>query len=228
MSKVRWGVLGLAGATVAAAGVWSLRGDAPMTGVPTTTVAEVRTGPPADLEQEVRALRAELEALRRTQGRLEQHPHAAPVLPVGNAAGKQEEDAEGQDAKPTEEAQRAAQEQRRQERVMELDAELEAAANTEPRDAQWASPTESLVTQSFQGPDFVGSRLARVECRTHLCTLEVEHDDGEAQAELLTSLSRVKGLRGQTVVRPRNEGGRRTSRVYLSRAGERLPLTPRK
>ncbi|MFY2562495.1 hypothetical protein ACN469_33175 [Corallococcus terminator] len=227
MSKVRWGVLGLAGATVAAAGVWSLKGDAPTPGVPTTTVAEVRTGPPAGLEQEVRALRAELEALRRNQGRLEQHPHAAPVLPVGDATAK-EGDSEGRDTAPTQEEQRATQEQRRQERVMELDAELEVAANTEPRDTQWASPTESLVTQSFQGPDFVGSRLARVECRTHLCTLEVEHDDGDAQAELLTSLLRVKGLRGQAVVRPKNEGGRRTSRVYLSRAGERLPVTLRK
>jgi len=174
----------------------------------------------------VRALRAELEALRRTQGRLEQHPHAAPVLPVEGASAK--EDAEDSAPARDDEVVRAAREQRRQERVMELDAELEAAANTEPRDAQWAAPTESLVTQSFQGPDFVGSRLARVECRTHLCTLEVEHDDGDAQAELLTSLMRVKGLRGQAVVRPLNEGGRHTSRVYLARAGERLPMTSRK
>ncbi|NVJ21215.1 hypothetical protein HUW62_08295 [Myxococcus sp. AM011] len=225
MSKVRWGVLGLAGAAVAAAGAWSLRGDAPTPGVPTTTVSEVRAGPPADLEQEVRALRAELEALRRNQGRLEQQPHTAPVQPVEGATAKDAEDpAPAQD----EEVVRAAREQQRQERVVELEAELELAANTEPRDAQWAAPTESLVTQSFQGPDFVGSRLARIECRTHLCTLEVEHDDGDAQAELLTSLLRVKGLRGQAVVRPRNEGGRRTSRVYLSRAGERLPMTLRK
>lgn len=225
MSKVRWGVLGLAGAAVAAAGVWSLRGDAPTPGVP-TTVSEVRAGPPADLEQEVRALRAELEALRRDQGRREQPPHAAPAQPVEGATAK--EDAEDPAPAQDEEVVRAAREQRRQERVIELEAELELAANTEPRDAQWAAPTESLVTQSFQGPDFAGSRLARVECRTHLCTLEVEHDDGDAQAELLHSLSRVKGLRGQAVMRPRNEGGRRTSRVYLSRAGERLPMTLRK
>ncbi|NTX34881.1 hypothetical protein HUA78_10550 [Myxococcus sp. CA033] len=227
MSKVRWGVLGLAGATVAVAGVWSLRGDVPMQGATPPAVAEVRTGPPADLEQEVRALRAELEALRRAQGRLEQQPHA-PATPPGGSVTAKEEGSEGPDTAPTKEAEQAAQEQRRRERVMELDAELEDAANTEPRDTQWAVPTESLVTRSFQGPDFTGSRLTRVECRTHLCTLEVEHDNGDAQAELLTSLLRVQGLRGQAVVRPQNEGGRRSSRVYLSRAGERLPMTLRK
>lgn len=181
---------------------------------------------PADLEREVRALRAELESLRQRQGRLEQQP--APGAPPQGAAPAREDVPAEEDSAPSPEAALVAQEQRRQERVLELEAELEVAMNTEPRDTAWAGSTESLVTESFRGKDFAGSRLTRVECRTHLCTLEVEHEGGDAQAELLVSLSRVPGLRGQTVVRPHNEGGRVTSRVYLSRAGERLPITLRR
>ncbi|GEN05609.1 hypothetical protein SAMN05443572_101846 [Myxococcus fulvus] len=221
MSKVRWGVMGLAGAVVLTAGVWSSRGDAPGGGAAPVEAARASANTPADLEREVRALRAELEALRQRQGRLEQPP--SPVAPQAREDVPVEED-----SAPSREAAMVVHEQRRQERVLELEAELEVAMNTEPRDTAWAGSTESLVTESFRGKDFAGSRLTRVECRTHLCTLEVEHEGNDAQAELLISLSRVPGLRGQTVVRPHNEGGRVTSRVYLSRAGERLPMTLRR
>ncbi|AKF79647.1 hypothetical protein MFUL124B02_05200 [Myxococcus fulvus 124B02] len=183
--------------------------------------ARASANTPADLEREVRALRAELESLRQRQGRLEQPP--ALVAPQAH-----EDVPAAEDSAPSREAAMVVHEQRRQERVLELEAELEVAMNTEPRDTAWAGSTESLVTESFRGKDFAGSRLTRVECRTHLCTLEVEHEGNDAQAELLISLSRVPGLRGQTVVRPHNEGGRVTSRVYLSRAGERLPMTLRR
>ncbi|MCP3058740.1 hypothetical protein LXT21_08155 [Myxococcus sp. K38C18041901] len=221
MSKVRWGVLGLAGAVVLTAGVWSSRGDAPGGGATPVEAARAPANAPADLEREVRVLRAELESLRQRQGRLEQPPS-----PVAQPA--REDVPVEEDSAPSREAALVVYEQRRQERVLELEAELEGAMNTEPRDTAWAGTTESLVTESFRGKDFAGSRLTRVECRTHLCTLEVEHEGNDSQAELLVSLSRVPGLRGQTVVRPHNEGGRVTSRVYLSRAGERLPMTLRR
>ncbi|WP_141324859.1 hypothetical protein [Myxococcus sp. AB025B] len=226
MSKVRWGVMGLAGAVVLTAGVWSWKGEAPGGGAAPAEAAGASANTPADLEREVRALRAELESLRQRQGRLEQQPSAG-ALEQG-APQTREDVPAAEDPAPSREAAMVVHEQRRQERVLELEAELEVAMNTEPRDTAWAGSTESLVTESFRGEDFAGSRLTRVECRTHLCTLEVEHEGNDAQAELLISLSRVPGLRGQTVVRPHNEGGRVTSRVYLSRAGERLPMTLRR
>ncbi|WP_338870777.1 hypothetical protein [Myxococcus stipitatus] len=218
MTKVRWRVLGLAGATVAAAGVWSMWGATPRESVAPAALVAAPRGAPADLEQEVRALRAELESLRGRQHTLEQRP-PAPWVVTAPAE-------ESSDSAPREQPREAA-EQARKERVREIDAELEAAANTEPRDTEWAGRTESLVTESFRSADFAGSKLTRVECRTHLCTLEVEHDGQEARAELLTVLMRVPGIQGQAVLRPRNEGDRWTSRVYLSRAGERLPFTRR-
>ncbi|AKQ69160.1 hypothetical protein A176_006072 [Myxococcus hansupus] len=121
----------------------------------------------------------------------------------------------------------AAVEVARDERRHELEAELQAVAHTEPRDREWAGQTETLVTHAFDGPRFAGSRLTRVDCRTRMCVLEVEHDEAEARAELLSSLLMVKGLQGQAVMRPSDAGGRLTSRVYLSRAGEPLPMTLR-
>ncbi|WP_342378692.1 hypothetical protein NVS55_04785 [Myxococcus stipitatus] len=220
MSKVRWGVLGLAGAVVATAGVWSIWGETPREPAAPSALATPPRSAPADLEQEVRALRAELEALRRQQGALAQRPPTSVAEAPAREASDEKPPVSGEQA-------RAAAEQARLERVKEIDAELEAAANTEPRDADWAGRTESLVTESFRAPSFTGSRLTRVECRTHLCTLEVEHDGHEARAELLSLLLKVPGIQGQAVLRPRNEGGRWSSRVYLSRAGEDLPFTRR-
>ncbi|MBZ4415449.1 hypothetical protein [Myxococcus sp. RHSTA-1-4] len=223
MRQVRWGVLGAAMAAVAAAGVWSLRGNAPETAIAPPVATESRA--PAELERELRALRAELESLRQGQGRL-----ARQVESVEGAAPRSV-NAEGPPPAPEPtrpgDAERAAAEEARQARVAELDAELEAALHTEPLDAEWARNTEALVSGAFQGPDLAGSRLARVECRTRVCVLEVEHEGQEARAELLDSLMRVRGLQGQAVMRPAADGSPLTSRVYLSRAGERLPLTLR-
>ncbi|MFP2932881.1 hypothetical protein ACLESO_48590, partial [Pyxidicoccus sp. 3LG] len=68
MRQVRWGVLGPAVVVVAAAGVWSMRGNAPETATTPPVATEARA--PAELERELRALRAELESLRQGQGRL--------------------------------------------------------------------------------------------------------------------------------------------------------------
>ncbi|WP_163777747.1 hypothetical protein [Myxococcus vastator] len=225
MRQVRWGILGLATAAVAAAGGWSMWGATPEATPAREEAAEARPGSPADLTSEVRALRAELEALRRGQGHLMQR-----VESVGRPAplpGPGEEAApEPQAAAPTAQT-LATLEVAREERRQELEAELQAAAHTEPRDRDWAGQTETLVTRAFSGADFAGSRLTRVDCRTRMCVLEVEHDAAEARAELLSSLMRVNGLQGQAVMRPADDGGRRASRIYLSRAGEALPMTLR-
>ncbi|ATB45347.1 hypothetical protein [Corallococcus macrosporus] len=225
MRQVRWGILGLAIAAVAAAGGWSMWGATPATTRAPTVTGDVRPGSPADLASEVRALRAELAALRRGQGHLLQRvasverPVPAPVLAEGAAPGL----TGTAPPAPTLAASEAAREERRQ----ELEAELQAVAHTEPRDRDWAGQTETLVTRAFSGPDFAGSRLTRVDCRTRLCVLEVEHDAAEARAELLPSLLTVNGLQGQAVMRPADGDGRWASRIYLSRAGEALPMTLR-
>ncbi len=225
MRQVRWGVLGTAVAIMVGAGMWSMRGDSPEA----ATAPPVATGAraPAELEQEMRSLRAELESLRQGQGRLTRQveglpERAVPLAPAEAAAPAAEArmppDAAGPDAA----------EQARQERLVELDAELEAATATEPRDAEWAGRTEAQLSGAFRSPELAGSHLARVECRARLCVLEVEHDRPEARAELLGSLRSAAGLQGQAVLRPSGDGSRLASRVYLSRAGERLPITLRR
>jgi hypothetical protein len=229
MRKVRWAVPGLAVVAVAAAGVWSMRAQAPDAAAP-PAATESQAGNPADLERELKALRAELESLRQGQGRLARQVEAS----GGVAAPAAPQEVTVEEARPIApksihpgSPEWQAMEAARKERVAELDAELEAAVNTEARDREWAGQTEALVTGAFRGPELTGSRLARVECRTRLCVLEVEHEGQEARAELLISLSRVPGLQGQAVLRPSGDGTKLASRVYLSRAGERLPLTPR-
>ncbi|NVJ01619.1 hypothetical protein HV824_26360 [Myxococcus sp. AM009] len=225
MRQVRWGILGLATAAVAAAVGWSMWGATPEATPARVEAAEARPGSPADLTLEVRALRAELEALRRGQGhlmrRVESVGPPAPLPVPGEEAAPEPQAATPTSPNP------ATLEVAREERRQELEAELQAAAHTEPRDREWAGQTETLVTRAFGGADFAGSRLTRVDCRTRLCVLEVEHDAAEARAELLSSLMRVNGLQGQAVMRPADDGGRLTSRIYLSRAGEALPMTLR-
>lgn len=225
MRQLRWGVLGTAVVALTAAGMWSARGNAPEAATPPPVATESQ--PPAELERELRALRAQVESLRQGQGRLARQVEAAEgAAPRGAQAPVTEE---GRPPGPSRspDAERAAAEEARRARVAELDAELEAALHTEPRDREWAGPTEARVTGAFQAPELAGSRLARVDCRTRLCVLEVEHTRPDARAELLGSLLRTANLQGQVVLRPSEEGGRLVSRVYLSREGERLPLTPR-
>ncbi len=222
MGQVRWGVLGLASAAVAAASGWSMVGATPEATPVREQAAEARPGAPADLASEVSALRAELEALRRSQGDLRHR-----VDSVGRPApSPSTEETEAPAAAPTERTM-ATLEVAREERRQELEAELQAVAQNEPRDREWAGHTESIVTRAFSGADFAGSRLTRVDCRTRLCVLEVEHDASEARAELLSSLMRVNGLQGQAVMRREDVGSRKSSRIYLSREGEPLPMTLR-
>jgi hypothetical protein len=185
---------------------------------------------PADLERELRALRSELEALRQGQGRLTRQVEAAEGLAAVAAPRAPAGDTPPPEAPATAPgpAELAAREEARRERQVELEAELELAVNTEARDSEWAGRTEALIRGAFQGPDLAGSRLARVECRTRLCVLEVEHEGHEARAGLLGSLMSARGLQGQAVMRPSEEGDRLTSRVYLSRQGERLPMALRR
>ncbi|MCY1017006.1 hypothetical protein [Pyxidicoccus sp. MSG2] len=198
-----------------------MRGSAPEAATAPPVAAEARA--PAELERELRALRAELESLRQGQGRLTRQVESAAVpAPVAAAPA-------GTEAPPTgarsAEEERAAAEEARKERLMELDARLEAAVQTEARDTTWAGPTEDKLSGAFHAPELVGSHLTRVDCRTKLCVLEVEHDTPEARAELLMSLQRSAGIRGaQAVIRPAGDGTRLASRVYLSRPGERLPM----
>jgi hypothetical protein len=205
--------------------MWSSREHAPEAATAPPGASESQ--PPAELERELRALRAQVESLRQGQGRLARQEEAAEGAAPRAAQAPVTEEARPPEPSRSPAAELAAAEEARRVRVAELDAELEAALHTEPRDTQWAGATEARVTEAFRTPRLTGSRLARVDCRTRLCVLKVEHDGPEARAELLDSLLRATKLQGQLVLRPSEEGGRLVSRVYLSREGERLPLTLR-
>ncbi|MCY1019297.1 hypothetical protein [Pyxidicoccus sp. MSG2] len=223
MRQVRWGVLGLAVVVMTATSVWSMRGAALEESIPPPGPHGDRAL--AELEQELKALRAELASLRQEQDHRAQGVDAARAAPPPSPEAGPAPTEPG--ARP-DAAARASAEQAHRERLAELDAELEAAAATEPRDMQWAGRTEAQLGEAFRLPELTGSHLARVDCRSRLCVLEVEHDRPEARLELLGSLRRASGLRGQAVLRPSGDGSRLASRVYLSREGARLPLTLRR
>ncbi|WP_240360055.1 hypothetical protein [Pyxidicoccus caerfyrddinensis] len=200
-----------------------MRGNVPEAATAPPVATEARA--PAELEREVRALRAELESLRQGQGRLTRQVESASApTPVAGTEAQPPPEA----GKRSAEEERAAAEEVRKERLAELDARLEIAVQTEARDTTWAGNTEEKLSGAFHAPELAGSHLTRVDCRTKLCVLEVEHDTPEARAELLMSLQRSAGIRGaQAVLRPAGDGTRLASRVYLSRTGERLPMTSR-
>ncbi|RYZ44186.1 MAG: hypothetical protein EOO71_00535 [Myxococcaceae bacterium] len=226
MRDIRWKVLAGAAVFATAAVGWSLKEGEP----PPPPVSQAPTGTPADVSRELQALRAELETLRQGQGRLSEQARqsvagaggavpvagAAPPMPASPRTPEQEE------------VERAAAQAARAERQVEAEAELESAANTEARDLEWTRSTGSAVARAFQTPQLAGARLTRVDCRARVCVLEVEHDTPAARAELLPNLMELPELRGQMVLRPAQVQGRAVSRIYLSRPGERLPMTPRR
>ncbi|RKG86729.1 hypothetical protein D7V88_17350 [Corallococcus terminator] len=193
-------------------------------------MSQAPTGTPADVSRELQALRVELETLRQGQGRL-----SAQVRQTGGSAvaavpgtGVTPQESASPPMPEQVEAQRAAAQAARAERQVEAEAELESAANTEARDPEWTRGTESAVARAFQSPTLAGAHLTRVDCRARVCVLEVEHDTPASRAELLPTLMELPELRGQMVLRPAQVQGRAVSRIYLSRPGERLPMTSRR
>ncbi|MCY1043919.1 hypothetical protein OV208_21560 [Corallococcus sp. bb12-1] len=210
MRDILWKVLAGAAVFATAAVGWSLKeGDSA-----TPPVSQAPTGAPADVSRELQALRIELETLRQGQGRL-----SAQVRQTGGSAVAA---VPGTGVTPVAPASPPTSEQ------VEVEAELESAANTEARDPEWTRGTESAVARAFQSPTLAGAHLTRVDCRARVCVLEVEHDTPASRAELLPTLMELPELRGQMVLRPTQVQGRAVSRIYLSRPGERLPMTSRR
>jgi hypothetical protein len=218
-------VVALAVAAVGAGSWWALSSEEPATS-PVLAAPEIpraTSGNTAEVERELKALRAEMESLRRQQANLSKTVDS--VGGVATEAALKAEAAAPAPAPPTaaeREAAMAQMEARRQARAEELFGQLEEASYTEARDPVWAGRTEALISEAVRsvGAD---SQLTRAECRSNLCRVELQHAGVEARTKAVDGLLATPGLKGEFVVRRLQEGDRLVSLVYVAREGTRLP-----
>lgn len=219
-------VAALAMVSAGAVGVgWALSAGAPEPSAadtaPVTERAAFRGS--AEVEREVEALRAELAALRRQQGQL-----SKAVDSMGGVAMEAARKAEAATAAavppgPAGQAEAAAaMNAARQARQEELYGQLEEAAFTEAREPVWAGRTEALISQAV-GSTGPGSQVSYAECRSNLCRVELIHEGAEARTRAVEGLLSTPGLKGETVVRRLQQGGRPVTLLYIAREGTRLP-----
>jgi hypothetical protein len=180
----------------------------------------------ADLEQKLAQLerkQAETEALRtRTYASLVKRlepEHAQP--PEGKVVASAAEQTAASAEPARSEGELLEQEQ---ERVQARFARYEETLENERRDNAWAAEMEQRLRQwesELQKTHLPGTRLLRVECRTTLCSAELEHTNSK-ERNLLPMLLRVEGLSRVSVLKQDVEEGRAARSVaYLTK--ETLP-----
>jgi hypothetical protein len=144
-------------------GLLLLRGGSPVAPV---AVGSERAG---SKDKQVEALGAEVAAVKAELARLERRAAGATrvEVPVADAG---EQPARARDGAP-----------RRQLETKEVAAAYAAHLAGEAVDARWSAQQESAIAAAFHGDVLQGSKLARVECRTSLCRMEVDHEGMEAE-----------------------------------------------
>jgi hypothetical protein len=94
------------------------------------------------------------------------------------------------------------------------------------RDRQWAGETEDGVRAAFRD-DLPGSSVARIECRSTMCELLVEHVDPIARERFNTLFPRlVPALPSGTLIRSETQDGKPITRAFLMRPGAQIPEPP--
>lgn len=93
----------------------------------------------------------------------------------------------------------------------------------EPRNEAWAAPIERKLREAY--PPAAGhTRLIGVECRTHVCRVEVETADGaDRNGELRAVTAHVPELANASYAYPGEPESHRQAVVYLMRDGHLLP-----
>lgn len=173
----------------------------------------------ATLVQEVNALRAQIELLHRHQGALadavEQAAKRAAVPIPGEAKTAPE-------SRPLSEEERRHEAQMAQERNLQF---LSGHFGREAKDSSWAATMEYNIAQSFKGEAAQGSTPRVLECRTHLCRLEVIHQDKEARKRLFAALSSALPYSLDVFSDGDGDGGQDVPNtiIFLSRPGQAMP-----
>jgi hypothetical protein len=93
----------------------------------------------------------------------------------------------------------------------------------EPRNEAWAAPIERKLREAYP-PEAGHTRLIGVECRTHVCRVEVETADGaDRNGELRAVTAQVPELANASYAYPGEPESHRQAVVYLMRDGHLLP-----
>lgn len=98
----------------------------------------------------------------------------------------------------------------------------------EKTDGDWANDMKNVISEAFAGGRLAGAQLLDAECRTSICRVHVNLDDGESFEnlfrELLPQVS--EELSGGIVEDGRGENGSRGAVIYFARKGSELPSLP--
>lgn len=94
----------------------------------------------------------------------------------------------------------------------------------EPRDPDWAGPTEALLREKLAGNEaLAGTSFEDVECRATMCRTEAGHVDERAQGEFADLFPlRLSGLPIGSFAHLNTEGKVRTVAFFM-REGHQLP-----
>jgi hypothetical protein len=165
---------------------------------------------------QVEALRRELEALRQQNQRLAQrmdsvgalaHQAPAPPEPSVSPPALSPQEAEARFA-----SKRAA-----------YFGRLETAFQQQARESTWAPRTESLIDGLLRQESNQGAHLERLDCRTHLCRIELSHPDGETWGSVVEQLIATPGLQGELIVQRLDAEQPPRTVIYVARDGMPLP-----
>jgi hypothetical protein len=99
---------------------------------------------------------------------------------------------------------------------------MEHEIESQARDRGFERSVLDQLGEAFRRPEFVGSRLASVECFTDLCRVRSEHDNREAMSDFARTASRFPPFDTEVFYRY-GEGERPISTLYVARRGAKLP-----
>ncbi|HEY6556559.1 MAG TPA: hypothetical protein VI072_04770 [Polyangiaceae bacterium] len=128
--------------------------------------------------RELRALRQEIESLKRTAHGRRVQEVTRNVAPSAATDGAPESVAE---AKPADDP---------KQRKRTTFADLEANFASEPVDTAWSVPTVHAIQDAIRSAAS-GTEIVEAECATSLCRIVVRHQDGEVQRQLGLTLATV-------------------------------------
>lgn len=112
----------------------------------------------------------------------------------------------------------------RQER--EVFALLDTAVSAEKADPRWSTFAAEEITTGLPSATMEHSQVSDVRCQTSLCRLEATHANQNSEHEFMMSLGQLSSFRnGEAfLMRAPREDGRMATTIFISRAGQRLPV----
>lgn len=163
-----------------------------------------------ELELKVASLERQLVSLREIAGR--------PAPPVSPTAAKQDERQASEPEDPVALQQAVA---TRDQAQMEL---LRTRFEQEPRDAKWSDQATGKLEDVYKGELFKGMEVARADCRSSLCRVDVRIASPETGHVALRLLGLKAPWSAPNFVSINTETGQGI--FYLARAGHNLPMVP--